>query len=122
RDIIALACAFVGSTGFAVTMLQQDNLPGVEFVEGIYQAAYGAGSVPTLIVGAGTVLLLLPMCFVRSPQRDVSRLAAVFGALWIAFVLAAFLGNYPTPLLGYGSSSILGYMLCVLAFPPGAMR
>ena len=32
-------------------------------------------------------------------------------ATWLAVVAFAFAGNYPTPLVGYGSSAILGYCL-----------
>ena len=32
-------------------------------------------------------------------------------------LLASALGNYPTPLLGYGGSGILGYLLCLAALP-----
>ena len=36
---------------------------------------------------------------------------AVFGATWLAVIAFAVVGNYPTPLVGYGSSAILGYCL-----------
>jgi hypothetical protein len=35
-------------------------------------------------------------------------------------VLAAALGNYPTPLVGYGGSAVLGYLLSVALLPGGA--
>jgi hypothetical protein len=43
---------------------------------------------------------------------------AVFGAVWLAVIVAAALGNYPTPLVGYGGSAILGYLLSLLYLPP----
>ena len=33
-------------------------------------------------------------------------------------ILAALLGNYPTPLVGYGGSAILGYLVSLLGLPP----
>ena len=46
-------------------------------------------------------------------NRDVY---SVFG-----MVGAAALGNYPTPLVGYGGSAVLGYVFC-LSFMPGKVR
>ena len=33
-------------------------------------------------------------------------------------ILAAALGNYPTPLVGYSGSAILGYLISLLGLPP----
>jgi hypothetical protein len=48
--------------------------------------------------------------------------AAVFGAVWLAIILAAALGNYPTPVVGYGSSAIIGYLLSLTALSATAKR
>ena len=45
----------------------------------------------------------------------------MFGAIWAAVVLAAALGNYPTPLVGYGGSAIVGYLLSLMAFPSAGL-
>lgn len=34
--------------------------------------------------------------------------------------MAAALGNYPTPIVGYGGSAIIGYVLSLLALPKRA--
>ena len=47
--------------------------------------------------------------------------SAVFGTVWLGVIVAAALGNYPTPLVGYGGSAILGYALS-LSFMPGRVR
>jgi hypothetical protein len=47
---------------------------------------------------------------------------AVFGAVWLATVAAAALGAYPTPLVGYGGSAILGYLLGVTVLAPRTSR
>jgi len=41
----------------------------------------------------------------------------VFGVAWLGMVVAAALGNYPTPLVGYGGSAILGYALSLSFLP-----
>jgi hypothetical protein len=35
----------------------------------------------------------------------------------LVVLAAAALGNYPTPLVGYGGSAILGYLLCLIGLP-----
>jgi len=68
-------------------------------------------------VTGGLVLLLLPAIvgWFRDPANRESH--AVFGAVWLAAILAAALGNYPTPFVGYGASAIIGYALSLLALP-----
>ena len=40
----------------------------------------------------------------------------VFAATWTGTIAAAVLGDYPTPVVGYGGSAILGYALSLSAF------
>ena len=42
----------------------------------------------------------------------------MFGVVWLGTVVAAALGNYPTPVVGYGGSAILGYSMCLSLIPP----
>lgn len=44
----------------------------------------------------------------------------VFGAAWLGVIVAAAVGNYPTPLVGYGGSAVIGYVLSAFALPPAA--
>ena len=41
----------------------------------------------------------------------------MFGVTWLGMVVAAALGNYPTPVVGYGGSAILGYALSLSLMP-----
>jgi hypothetical protein len=52
-------------------------------------------------------------------RRDRASAAPwlVFGAIWLGVIVAAALGNYPTPLVGYGGSAIIGYVLSLAALP-----
>ena len=43
-----------------------------------------------------------------------------FGIVWSGIMVAAALGNYPTPLVGYGGSAVLGYLLSLAALPAAA--
>ena len=68
-------------------------------------------------VWAGSLPLLVPAPVGWYQDRADRDSHALFGALWLAGIVAAALGNYPTPLVGYGSSAIIGYLLALLALP-----
>jgi hypothetical protein len=103
---------------WAITMLRADPLPAAPFVERILWTAFAVHPAAGLAVWGGALLLLVP-ALTGYRRRLHPRLSfAVFGSIWLAVLLAAGLGNYPTPVMGYGSSAILGYLLAIIALPP----
>jgi hypothetical protein len=114
--LFALAAA---TAGFVATLAQPDVQPAVPFVDRILWTAFELHPLAGVAVVGGAVLLVLPglALLTVSSHRPVG---AVFAATWSAVVLAAALGNYPTPLVGYGGSAILGYLACLWGLPCGA--
>ncbi|OYU15438.1 MAG: hypothetical protein CFE37_05795 [Alphaproteobacteria bacterium PA4] len=111
RVLLALAAAL---GGFVVTLARPDRLPPTAFVEQVYAGAFGFSLLAGLALLVGSALLLLPLLAL---DRTIGM---VFAAVWLAILAAAVLGNYPTPLLGYGGSGIIGYLLGLAALPhPG---
>jgi hypothetical protein len=103
--------------GFATTLVRADTLPAAAYVDQILYSSFdvhlGAGAA----VLGGSTLLFVPaiMGWRRDPaNRDTY---AAFGAVWLTGLVAAALGNYPTPIVGYGGSAIIGYALSLLALP-----
>jgi hypothetical protein len=110
---LALAAAIAG---FGVAMLQPDALPAVPFVDRIFYTAFDVHPAAGAAVIAGCVLLLAPA--LAGWRGNAERPAAyAFGACWAAVIVAAALGNYPTPLVGYGGSAVLGYLLSAGLLP-----
>lgn len=112
------AIAFIGAViGFGVTMLRTDALPAVPFVEGILYTAFDVHMLVGSAVVLGCFILLIPSLGTvgRGPKRPV---LFAFGASWAAMIVAAAVGNYPTPLVGYGASAVLGYLLSVALLTP----
>ena len=110
--------AFVASiAGFGATLARADTLPAVPYVDGILYSSFQVHALAGAAVLGGSLLLLLPALvgWYRDPANRERH--ATFGALWLAGIVAAALGNYPTPLVGYGSSAIIGYALSLLALP-----
>jgi len=117
RSRVAAFALAAAVTGFGVTMLLPDALPAVPFVDRILYTAFDVHAVAGLAVVAGCLILVAPALigvFGRMQERPVM---VAFGACWAAVVVAAAVGNYPTPLVGYGGSAVLGYLLSVALLP-----
>jgi hypothetical protein len=116
------------AAGFAATLWSADVVPPAPFVEQVFQSSFAFHPLTGLAVTAGLALLLLPAAVGlldagqrreadRHSRHDVRRDAyLVFAVTWLAIIVAALVGDYPTPLVGYGSSTILGYFLSVGQF------
>jgi cell division protein FtsW (lipid II flippase) len=112
RVIGLLALAIIA---FAGTLLRPDAPPAVPFVDQIFFSSFDIHPLAGVAVVLGAFLLIVPAIagWVRDPGRRSSY--AVFGVVWLGAVIAAAVGNYPTPVVGYGGSAVLGYVLS-LAF------
>lgn len=94
----------------AIALLRTPPLPAVQFVEHVLPNAIAAGPATALVAAAGIALLFLPLLGADGRSRQ-ARLA--FCGVWLAALLAALAGTYPTPVLGFGGSAIVGYILSV---------
>lgn len=121
-DRMTVLAAAGAATGFAATLFRPDRLPAAPFVDQILYTAFNAGIVAGVAVLGGALLLILPAVAGWVRHRDGRTLYAAHGAVWSAIILAAALGNYPTPVVGYGGSAILGYLLALAALPKTAAR
>ena len=103
--------------GFAVALWRPDTSPAMPHVDQIFFSSFGAHPLAGLAVLAGSLLLVVPAFagIIRDPAHRGTY--AAFGAVWLAAIAAAALGNYPTPLVGYGGSAIIGYLLGLAALP-----
>ncbi len=112
--LFALAAAVVG---FVATLAQPDVQPAMPFVDQILWTAFALHPLAGIAVLGGAALLVVPGLVLVARGAGDRPLGAVFAATWFAIVLAAGLGNYPTPLVGYGGSAILGYLACLWGLP-----
>lgn len=120
-DRWSIAASTAAVCAFAATFLLADDLPAVPYVDGIFYSSFAVHGLAGAAVVGGACLLLVPALvgIVRDPADRSVHLA--FGAAWLGIIAAAALGNYPTPVVGYGGSAILGYLLS-LSFVPGSVR
>lgn len=117
RDRCASTVALCAMAGLGVTMHRADTLPAVPHVDRILLTAFDVNVATGCAVILGAGLLLLPAVLARgSNSRDTDAYAA-FGAVWVTIIAAAAIGNYPTPVVGYGGSAIVGYFLSIAFLP-----
>jgi cell division protein FtsW (lipid II flippase) len=115
----------LGAAGgaFAVTVIRPDRQGAMPYVDQILSTAFDVHPLAGAAVWVGSAILLLPACAAFRAGTETRAIACAFAAVWAAAVLAALLGNYPTPLVGYSGSAVLGYVLSLSQFPPrGASR
>lgn len=103
---------------FAATLLLPDRLPAVPFVDHILWTAFDISLWVGLALWAGCLLLVCPILFV--PKAERSTLHYVFASCWLTLIAAAAMGAYPTPIVGYGASAIIGYFLSLIFLQPRA--
>ena len=116
RSLTAVAAAIAG---FATAMLRPDTQGAMPFVDRILLTSFDVHPAAGIAVISGSLILLIPAVIGLRKNQSAATSHAVFGAVWTALVAAAALGNYPTPLVGYGGSAILGYLLCSIALRSG---
>ena len=112
RFAVSLFCALM----FIVTIVLTDQLTAVPFVDHILWTAFDISIVSGLSLWIGCALLLAPILFASSDRPRLAHL--VFATCWLAVIIAAAMGAYPTPIVGYGASSILGYFLSSVLVEP----
>lgn len=104
------------ATGFATTLFVPDRLPAVPFVDHILWTAFEINIMIGLLLWIGCLALVCPMLFVPIGERTMIHVT--FTACWLALIAAAAMGAYPTPIVGYGASAIIGYFLSLILLQP----
>ncbi|WP_156839461.1 hypothetical protein [Novosphingobium aquimarinum] len=107
----------VAGVAFAITMLFPDRQGAMPYVDQILRTAFDVDLLAGAAVWAGSAILLVPACVAMRAKTETRAVACAFAAVWAAAILAALLGNYPTPLVGYSGSAVLGYVLSLSQFP-----
>ena len=122
RSRLAMVATAASFAAFGWTLLTRDMLAAVPYVDQILYTAFDVHPLAGAAVATGAAVLIGP-ALVGAPRGAAERQALLaFGGCWLGVVLAAALGNYPTPLVGYGGSAVLGYLLSVALLPTGSRQ
>lgn len=120
RSRLPIAAAAGAILAFGWTLLTPDRLPAVPYVDRILYTAFDVHPLAGLAVAIGAAALVVPAAIGAWRLKSERPALLAFGGGWSGVVAAAALGNYPTPLVGYGGSAVLGYLLSVALLPGGA--
>lgn len=116
-DRWALSALVFAGVGFSVAVLRPDMLPAVPYVDRILYTAFSVHWLAGLAVIGGALLLVVPAIAGQRFDPEHREVYLAFGFVWLGVVVASALGNYPTPLVGYGASSVIGYALSLSLLP-----
>lgn len=97
-----------------LSWLRRDPLSPVPHVEGIVGLAAHLGM--GWAVAAVASLLLLPVPFFLAARGVGRRTGRALGVYVGITLIAAFVGSFPVPVMGYGISPIVGYLVGMGAF------
>ena len=106
------SAAIVCAIGLLATLFQPDRIPAVPFVDHILWTAFDLHIMAGLALWVGCLILVSPVFFV--PRNERSAIHYTFTACWVALITVAAMGAYPTPVVGYGASAIMGYFLSLI--------
>jgi cell division protein FtsW (lipid II flippase) len=116
RDRLSLLALGASVAGFTAALAQPDRLPAVPFVDLIYYSSFEVHPFAGIAVLLGTALLIAPALF--TDRAGAGLRAIVFAAVWATIAAAAAMGHHPTPVVGYGGSAIVGYLLSLALVRP----
>lgn len=117
RDRMAVVVLAAALVALVLTALQPDEVPPTPFVDRVFRTALSGGLLSAIAVWGGAMILLVPALMGLVRDRSGGAIHAAFGATWLAIIIAAVVADYPTPLVAYGGSAIVGYLLAVLGLP-----
>lgn len=111
---LVAASLLASLASFVVTLMLPDSLPETRYVDQIFEDSFSISPFVGLSVLVGAALLIMPAIIGWLYQPEGRRIHLTFAATWLAIIVAAGIGNYPTPMIGYGGSAIVGYFLSLL--------
>ncbi|MBD2840818.1 putative peptidoglycan glycosyltransferase FtsW/RodA [Erythrobacter rubeus] len=107
-SLIALAGSVAAFTYVATVPVE---IPTSPYADDVFAIAFDLHSGTAMAASIGVLLLLAPAIY-GCMSRTIDRAQCVtFAAVWGGLILAAVFGHSPTPVIGYGGSAILGYLI-----------
>ncbi|PEC48271.1 cell division protein [Bacillus sp. AFS077874] len=88
-----------------------DQLAPVPYVEDILSLVKEMG-IGWLVLAIISLLILL-MPFFLFPPNSAKPLSFSLGIYFLISILSSFYGNFPVPIMGYGTSPFIGYLIAI---------
>ena len=102
----------IAALGLVWAATRPDDLPAVAHVERVVAEAWRAN----LLIGAAAVAAATAVPGVilwraRSAGRNDVAIVGGLAGLWLGLAIAAVLANYPSPVVGYSASAVIGWLI-----------
>jgi cell division protein FtsW (lipid II flippase) len=101
--------------GTVAAWLQPEPRDIVPFVENVIGSSFATGWQFGLIAVTGAAAMLAPMFVRPAPPGPELQGHVLFGVCWAPALVNGTLAPYPTPLIGFGASAIIGYFRSIAA-------
>ncbi|QKE75124.1 cell division protein [Arthrobacter citreus] len=88
-----------------------DKLAPVSYVEDILSLVKDMGIGLLVIAIISLLILLMPFFFI--PPTNAKLLSFSLGTYLAICILSSFFGNFPVPIIGYGTSPFIGYFIAM---------
>ncbi|PEL12340.1 FtsW/RodA/SpoVE family cell cycle protein [Bacillus sp. AFS017336] len=88
-----------------------DNLAPVSYVEDILSLVKDMGIGWLISAIISLIILLMPFFFI--PPNNAKLLSFSLGTYLAICILSSFFGNFPVPIIGYGTSPFIGYFIAM---------
>lgn len=111
RKFVSLLLIIILFGLITTSWIFRDDLSSIAYVEGMIGLVARMGLI-WCILGILS-LILLPIPFVLFPPKTFVLPSICIGMYFIILLISTFFGNFPVPLMGYGVSPIVGFLIAI---------
>lgn len=101
--------AIIATGWAAVVWFKADALAPVQLVERVPEFAFAQNAFIGVLTLLFLAALLLPFFLAARATPEYRALLLIQAGFWAGAIVASFVGNFPTPILGVGVAPIVGY-------------
>lgn len=96
------------------SLAQSQALPRVPYVEDVMPMVWAVAPVLGVAAVIALILLSTPLLWMGwRAQGVVAAVGLAMGGFWIGLSAANLLGAYPAPVVGYGASPVIGWLVAI---------
>ena len=95
-----------------ISWINLDELEPVPYVEDIIVLAKNHSLIYLLSCIFSFIVMLMPF-FIKNSSMQCREISISLGLFFFVLIMSTLFGNFPVPLIGYGVSPIVGYLLSV---------
>ena len=95
------------------SLAQSQALPRVPYVEDVVPMVWAVAPVLGVAAVIALILLSAPLLWMGWRARGIGAAGLAVAGFWIGLSAANLLGAYPAPVVGYGASPVIGWLVAI---------